>query len=130
MTHQRLYITIQTDWPAGSITSREWDEDGLEVSAGWQPPGWLSDPAEREAWVERHGDTRFFWPKSGRIYQSRSSAAQVLAIIRSHGGDGVIYEAEPQWVPVVKANAARKRARTQARIDRLRDQITALEESL
>lgn len=95
----------------------------------WEPDGWLSDPVERAEWIERHGDARFFWPKTDRVYLSRSSAVRLARLIESYGGEALVYVAEPAWETLEQAKRRRESERRQKRIDRLRAQIATLEEA-
>jgi len=62
---------------------------------GWVPKGWLTDPEERAAWLERHGNAQFFWPSTKRLYQSRSGAQSRAALIESYGAKVEVVESMP-----------------------------------
>lgn len=94
----------------------------------WRPANWLSDPERRAEWVERHGDDRFYWPSTNRIYKARSSAKGLADLIESYGATVVILEAEPVWVSIEEANAYRKRQRNNRRIAALEARIAAIRE--
>lgn len=85
----------------------------------WAPDGWLEDELEREWWIKRHGDTRFFWPSTKRLYQSRSGAEARAALIRSYGATVEVIESdEIVWLtPEMKRE--RKIAELRAEIARL-----------
>ncbi len=72
--------------PAGEFS-------GLDES--WTPPNWLADNRDRDEWVDHHGDTRFFWPATGRLYQSRSGATARARLIESYGATVEVIESEP-----------------------------------
>jgi len=96
--------------------------DGIyeELRTDWQPDGWLTDPDQRAWWIERHGDTRFFWPSTKRLYQSRSGAENRAALIRSYGAEVEVIESdEIVWLT--------EDIRRQRRIDELRTELARLE---
>ncbi len=103
----------------------------------WEPEGWKEFALEK--WgpdVERHEYEGtvvlpympFFWPKTGVIVKSRSTAQRTVDIIRHWGGSAELLECTPVWLPVDEANARRKQARKQKRIAKLEAQIAELKE--
>ena len=88
----KLYKVEVTDYPAEALMQTE---DGPIVDESWAPVNWLADDDERSAWIERHGDTRFFWPATGRLYQSRSGAQTRARLIESYGATVDVIESEP-----------------------------------
>lgn len=113
------------------------NESGTEVLLmpvpGWKPDGWVEHvdcmASEGHPWA---GDCveqgyRFFWPKTGRIFKTRSAAQNTVDIIERWGGKAVVMECTPDWTPVDEANRRRKQARNQVRIDKLRAKIAELE---
>ncbi len=123
----RLYTVEITDYPrdgeGGCYTSR----DSIDIE--WRPDGWLADPEQRAAWVDRHGDDRFFWPKSKLIYKSRSAAQARADLIESYGATAEVLVTETDWQSLADAKASRDRARRQKRIAALRKQIADMEAS-
>jgi len=103
-------------------------ERAWELDREFRPAGWLSDPEVRGAWVKRHGDDRFYWPSTQRIFRSRSSAKRLADLIESYGATAIILEAEPAWEPIAEANRRRKRARNTKRIAALHAEIARLSE--
>lgn len=93
--------------------------DAYEALADWMPDGWLEDEETRREWIERHGDTRFYWPSTKRLYQSRSGAEARAALIRSYGATvEVIKSDEIVWLtPEIKRE--RRLAELRAEIARL-----------
>lgn len=100
---------------------------------GWKPAGWVEHvdymAGEGYQWAKDciEQGYRFFWPKTGQIYKSRASAQNTVDIIEQWGGEAVVLECTPEWVPVDEANRRRKQARNQVRIDKLRAKIAELE---
>ena len=97
--------------------------DGHDVqdpAIAWTPDGWLEDELEREWWIKRHGDTRFFWPSTKRLYQSRSGAETRAALIRSYGATVEVIESDE----IVWLTPEIKRER---RLAELRSEIARLE---
>lgn len=123
MSHNdRIYAVRQTGW-AG-------DTDPFDCSdwtGAWRPEGWLDDPDVRAEWIERHGDDRFFWPSTDKVYRSRSAATRLVRLIESYGGTAVLMESELVWQPVAEANARRKMVRRRKKIERLRAELASLE---
>ncbi|MBD3778502.1 MAG: hypothetical protein IE923_04455 [Micrococcales bacterium] len=123
----KLYTVEIVDYPrdgeGGFWTSR----DAIDME--WVPDGWLTDPEQRAEWIARHGDDRFFWPRTGVVYKSRSAAQARADLIASYGAKAVVLVAEPQWKSLADAKAERETARRQKRIADLRERIAALEEA-
>lgn len=93
----KLYKVEITALPAGALRPDESDPTGdtLVIDETWAPCDWLANEDERSAWVERHGDTRFFWPATGRLYQSRSGAKDRARLIESYGATVNVIESAP-----------------------------------
>lgn len=93
--------------------------DAYEALTGWTPDGWLEDEVERREWILRYGDTRFFWPSTRKLYQSKSGAEARAALIRSYGATVEVIESdEIVWLtPEMKRD--RKIAELRAEIARL-----------
>lgn len=107
-----------------------------KIPIGWEPEGWKEYALE--VWgpdVEYRDYDRvtvlpykpFFWPKTDKIWKSRSSAQKVVNIIRAWGGTAEVLECTPQWETIPAANARRKRERNAPRIARLKAELEALE---
>lgn len=151
MKNQRLYTVLQTAYPDAAL---EWVpeekvqawEEGREVGERqgpngtefafyrwpWEPKGWAEFSIKK--WGPRTDPETgnpsyvdFFWPKTDKIWRSRSSAQKVVNIIESWGGSAIILECTPVWEPVSDANARRKRERNASKIARLRAELEALE---
>lgn len=120
----KLYTVEIVDYPCDG-EGGHYTFSGVEME--WVPDGWLSDPENRAEWIARHGDDRFFWPKSGLIYKSRSAAQARADLIESYGATAVVLVSEPEWKSLAEARAEREAARRQARIEDLRSRIAALE---
>lgn len=45
----------------------------------------------------QHPDTDFYWPSKKRIYRSRSSAQDRLALFERYGATGHLVHASPDW---------------------------------
>jgi hypothetical protein len=128
----RLYRVIIAEYPDNAWRLTSDSGDGYrecELDPDFRPVGWLADPEARAAWVDRHGDDRFYWPSTGRIFRSRSSAKRLADLIESYGATAVILEADPAWEPIPEANRRRKRARNAKRIAALQAEITRLSEA-
>ena len=115
----KLYKVNITSYPMGALLD---DPRNVEYSIDnpdWTPAGWLEDGLARAEWIKRHGDTRFFWPSTKRLYQSRSGAEARAALIRSYGATvDVIESDEIVWLtPEIKRE--RKIAELRAEIARL-----------
>lgn len=123
---QRLYRVEIIDYPFGSIPDDEFPEWHDE---DWKPDGWLADDNDRQNWIARHGDDRFFWPSTSKVYRSRSSATRLATLIESYGATAIVLEAEPSWESIEDANARRARARRAKTIAALRARIETLEAS-
>lgn len=93
----KLYKVEITAYPSGSMIEDDNDFTGdfMHPDPAWTPEGWLDNDLAREQWVERHGDTRFFWPSTNRLYQSRSGARDRAALIEAYGATAVVIESEP-----------------------------------
>lgn len=108
-----------------------------KIPISWEPEGWREFAIER--WgenVERRDDDGdsfvmpympFFWPKTGVIVRTRSTAQKTVDIIRRWGGTAELMECTPVWEATVDANARRKRERNAPRIARLKAELEALE---
>ena len=92
----KLYKVEITALPAAAMRRDESDPTGdtLVIDETWAPHDWLADDDQRSAWIERHGDTRFFWPATGRLYQSRSGAQARARLIESYGATVAVVESE------------------------------------
>lgn len=112
----KLYKVEITNYPAEALIQTE---DGPIVDEAWAPANWLADDDERAAWVERHGDTRFFWPATWRLYRSRSGAKDRARLIESYGATVDVVESEP----IVWLTPEIRRAR---RIEALEAELMAL----
>lgn len=93
----KLYKVQITAYPTAALlldeTAPAGEFAGLDES--WSPPGWLADDHDREEWITRHGDTQFFWPATGRLYQSRSGATARARLIEAYGATVEVVESEP-----------------------------------
>ena len=154
MSKNRLYMATMISAPddayrivpASEATEEEfWQSEesiyimGIEqykIPVPWEPKGWKEYALEK--WgpdVERHdypGPVTlpympFFWPKTGKIMRSRSSAQRTVDIIRSWGGQAAVLECTPDWETIPNANARRKRERNAPRIAKLRARIEEME---
>ncbi len=91
------------------------------------PEGW-EEYALANGIVDETGAARdFFWPKTDVPYKSRSSAQYRVNAINRWGGNAVVVECTPVWEPVDAANARRAAARINARIEKKRAELAALE---
>lgn len=86
---------------------------------------------EPEGWAEfceaKWGEYKpFFWPSTDKIFRSRSSAQARVDIINRWGGKAVLVECTPVWETVEAANARRKAARVQERIERKSQEMLGL----
>lgn len=91
------------------------------------PEGWEEYAVENGIVDETGAPRDFFWPKTDVPYKSRSSAQYRVNAINRWGGNAVVVECTPNWVPVAEANKRRAAARLQARIARKRAELAALE---
>lgn len=151
----RLYTVRMTAWPEESLEwipeakLPEWSRNfynfgertvnGVTELAwpieGWEPDGWFEHSTAVWPGFEyvengiRHFYKPFFWPKTDRIWRSRSSAANVVKIIESWGGKAIILETSPVWESVEDANARRRRERNAPKIARLKAELERLEQA-
>ena len=151
MIKQRLYSVLfdrlpddAYEWHSPETFANEpdatkgegWDLKFGYIKDDWEPQGWAEYALQTwgpnvEAVV--NGQIRvvpyrpFFWPKSNKIWQSRSSAQSVVNIIEAWGGVAELIECEPIWELTEHANARRKRERNAPRIAKLRAQIEEME---
>lgn len=125
----KLYLVEITDYPAAAVdvAASAAEEIGFYLDMDWRPDGWLADPEQRAAWIARHGDDRFFWPKAGLIYKSRSAAQARVDLIESYGATAVVLVTETSWQTLDAARAERERDRRSRRIADLRARIARLE---
>ncbi|GIT80212.1 hypothetical protein LLS1_18810 [Leifsonia sp. LS1] len=79
----------------GTILDNVEDETYNELNRDWEPEGWLSDPDDRAAWVERFGDEKFFWPKADKVYFTKGTARSRARLLESYGAKVDIVESEP-----------------------------------
>lgn len=109
-TDEDLFETSDHEWYA-------------ELDPSWEPPGWLADPEARANWVERFGDTRFFWPKADKLYFTKGTARKRADLLERYGAKVQIIESEPiVWLsPDVLM---------QRELDRLNGEITLLKSVL
>lgn len=117
----KLYKVEITAYPAGSMIADDNDFTGdfMSPDPQWAPSGWLENEVQREEWLSRHGDTRFFWPSTARLYQSRSGARDRAALIEAYGATAVVIESEE----IVWLTPEVRRAR---RIDALEGELATL----
>ncbi len=142
----RVYTVEIIDYPEASLVWKtddeiaKWEQDSYlgemhrdtgDVLYGypnpaWQPEGW-TEYAEDNDIITRAGNIpRFFWPDTTRIYKSRSSAARRKRLIEQWGAVAEIYEADLAWQPVAAANARRKLARVEQRIQAVEERVENL----
>lgn len=84
-----LYRVQITEWPEGSMKPSQWCPDFSYPDPTWEPEGWDPDPE----WIERVGrntGSQFFWPKTDRVYRSRSSAVKLRNLLESYGAKAII----------------------------------------
>lgn len=84
-----LYRVQIVSFPEGAMKPSRQNPNFSYPDPTWEPAGWDPD----EEWVERFGrDTgrQFFWPKTDRVYQSRSSAAKLRQLVESYGAKAII----------------------------------------
>lgn len=100
----------------------------------WEPEGWRDIVARVRVQQIEDGveepwelDRPFSWPWSDRIFKSRSSAMERVTAVRRWGGSAELLEASLVWETTSSANARRKAARDQVRIDALRAKIRKFE---
>lgn len=102
-------------------------EDGSR-NLDWEPEGW---PAYREelkkAGLMRPDETRFFWPRTDRIYQSKSTAQSRVRLMEKYGATAHVVQSRLEWEDVREAEAARKRERELARARKLRAKADDIE---
>lgn len=121
----RLYTVQITAYPEDEGGGQYALWPGREIS--WQPVGWLSDAEARAEWIERHGDARFFWPKTGLVYKSRSAAQNRADLIESYGARAEVLVTETAWRSLADARAEREKDRRDARVAVLRARIAEIE---
>lgn len=86
-----LYRVQITAYPEGALRHDVW---GSYPDPSWEPPGWDPDPE----WVQRYGgDTGagFFWPKTDRVYRSRSTATKLRKLLESYGATAIVQRSTP-----------------------------------
>ncbi|GMA33533.1 hypothetical protein [Litorihabitans aurantiacus] len=118
-------------WTAEAVIDAVDQPDGLDLLAHydhtWKPEGWLADPEERAAWIERFGDDKFFWPKTGHLFKSRSSAVRLARLLESYGAVAEVLTTEVVWETDETRRERRDKAKRDARAAKLRDELAALE---
>lgn len=103
----------------------EWELELLGACEPRDPEGW---PEFCEAkWGEYKP---FFFPSVERIYKSRSAAQRRVDMINYWGGNAIVMECTPEWVPVDVASKQRADARVKARIEKKLAELAALEAQL
>lgn len=118
----KLYKVEIITYPAGSLSEDSFHDAFALDDERWSPDGWLADDDERTEWIERHGNTRFFWPSTKRLYQSRSGAQARANLIESYGATVEVVES----APIVWLTADVRRA---LRIKALEAELAALREA-
>ncbi|MDN6658801.1 MAG: hypothetical protein L0L18_07250 [Acidipropionibacterium jensenii] len=101
-TEPRLYC-LEVSYPAAALI----DRSGEEIL----DPNWVPDTFTPTEQVPA-----FYWPKTDRIYRSRSAATDRAALLRRYGCTVTILECTPAWENIPTANARRRRERTAATI--------------
>ncbi|VEI03926.1 Uncharacterised protein [Acidipropionibacterium jensenii] len=100
MTETTRLYRLEVAYPAAALTT-----DGA------LDPDWVPDTFTPTEQVPA-----FYWPKTDRIYKSRSAATDRAALLRRYGCTVTILEATPAWENIPTANARRHRERTAATI--------------
>lgn len=120
-----LYMVEMTGYPAESLEACYRDEEGNDVYCAkqdWKPEGW------DEHCIATWGVLRsFFWPSVSKVYRSRSSARAKLEIIERWGGTGRIIVGTAKFLPEEDLKRAKAFERQQARINKLKAQIAAIQ---
>ncbi|QCV88453.1 hypothetical protein FEZ32_08860 [Acidipropionibacterium jensenii] len=98
-TEPRLYC-LEVAYPAAAL-----------ITDGALDPDWVPDTFTPTEQVPA-----FYWPKTDRIYKSRSAARDRAALLRRYGCTVTILECTPAWENIPTANARRRRERTAATI--------------
>ena len=132
MTAQRLYMAAWKYDAEGNrdISGVVWDPMTREP-AGWEEYSferWGNDVQDEETGTWSHRP--FHWPRTDKVFLSRSSAQYRVDIISRWGGNAVVVECDPVWVPVEEANKRRENARIQMRIDKKQVELLRLKLSL
>lgn len=99
----------------------EFVEPNPTTEAEGAPEGW--DEYCRDKWGEPR---EFFVPSDRPIYRSRSAAQARVDLINRWGGNAVLVECTPEWLPVSEANRRRKVQAMQARIAAAQARLDAL----
>ncbi|WP_137771906.1 MULTISPECIES: hypothetical protein [unclassified Microbacterium] len=101
MTTNRLYTVA---WIYDDTNDEPYDlESELEDVQRADPEGWA------EFCDEKWGEYKpFFWPSTKRIYRSRSAAMERAALINHWGGNVIVLECTPEWVPLAQAQRKRE----------------------
>lgn len=152
MKRQRLYAVDMTAYPPESIEWKpendceEWEFGSYEIAAeedrdgvtwigfykGFTPQGWEEYAVEQWPNYEEvidgvvHYVKPFFWPSTDKVFRSRSAAQARVDLINRWGGNAVLVECTPEWLPVTEANRRRKVQAMQARIAAAQARLDAL----
>lgn len=118
MSKQRLYKAW--DRPTEEDEAAELEdvfcpeEAAPTTEAEGAPKGW--DAYCLEVWGEPR---EFHFPSDRKIYRSRSSAQDRVNLINRWGGNAVLMECEPNWIPVEQANKQRRNRARRTRVEKL-----------
>lgn len=123
-------------YKATIIDKGDYEEDEY----GWpteesEPAGWAEYSKERwgidwtnPTWV--NGYRPFFFPSDENVYRSRSSAQARVNLIKHWGGNAVLEECTPEWIPVAEANKRRKAQRLYKRYSEKLREAREIEQEL
>lgn len=152
MKRQKLYAVDMVAYPPEAIEWKreaecaEWELENYEVVAeevrdgenwvgfykGFTPEGWAEYALDKWPNYEEvidgmvHYVKPFFWPSTDKVFRSRSAAQYRVDLIERWGGQAVLLECEPEWVPVAQANRHRKIERLEAQAERAEEKAREL----
>lgn len=152
MKRQKLYAVDMVAYPPEAIEWKreadcaEWELNCCEIVAeevrdgenwvglykGFTPKGWEEYALDKWPDYEEvidgvvHYVKPFFWPDTDKVFRSRSAAQYRVDLIERWGGQAVLLECDPDWVPVAQANRLRKIERLEARAARAEEQAREL----